>query len=32
MDTLENELRDLKSFIADLKADRQAQKDKEQRE
>jgi hypothetical protein len=32
MDTLEKELSDLKSFIADIKADRAAQKDKEKRE
>ena len=32
MDTLQKELEDLKNFIADLKADRSAQKDKEKRE
>jgi len=32
MDTLQNELNDLKNFIADLKADRAAQKEKEKRE
>ena len=32
MDTLQDELNDLKNFIADLKADRAAQKDKEKRE
>ncbi len=32
MDGLQNELTELKSFIADLKADRAAQKEKEQRE
>ena len=32
MDTLQNELTELKNFIADLKADRAAQKEKEQRE
>src|SRR5213594_2827383 len=32
MDTLQNELVELKSFIADLKADRAAQKEKEKRE
>ena len=32
MDTLQNELGELKSFIADLKADRAAQKEKEKRE
>jgi len=32
MDTLQNELNELKNFIADLKADRAAQKEKEKRE
>src|SRR5271154_6666592 len=32
MDSLENELNELKSFIADLKTDRAAQKEKEKRE
>jgi hypothetical protein len=32
MDSLQEELAELKSFIADLKADRAAQKEKEQRE
>ena len=32
MDTLQNELNELKTFIADLKADRAAQKEKEKRE
>src|SRR5881392_1527266 len=32
MDTLQNELNELKNFIADLKADRAAQKEKERRE
>ena len=32
MDTLEQELKELKGFIADLKADRATQKEKEQRE
>src|ERR1044072_4386398 len=32
MDTLQSELNDLKHFIADLKADRAAQKEKEKRE
>ena len=32
MDTLQSELNELKNFIADLKADRAAQKDKEKRE
>jgi len=32
MDTMENEIGELKGFIAELKADRQAQKDKEKRE
>jgi hypothetical protein len=32
MDTLQSELNELKSFIADLKADRAAQKEKEKRE
>lgn len=32
MDSLQNELKELKSFIADLKADRAAQKEKEKRE
>src|SRR5436853_218734 len=32
MDTLQSELQELKHFIADLKADRTAQKDKEKRE
>src|ERR1700722_10799388 len=32
MDTLEQEINELKAFIADLKADRAAQKDKEKRE
>src|SRR5437773_4627817 len=32
MDTLQSELVELKNFIADLKADRAAQKDKEKRE
>lgn len=32
MDSLQNELKELKSFITDLKADRTAQKEKEQRE
>src|SRR6266699_583986 len=32
MDTLQSELIELKNFIADLKADRAAQKDKERRE
>ena len=31
MDSLQNELKELKSFIADLKADRAAQKEKEKR-
>src|SRR6059058_1337397 len=32
MDTLQNELNELKNFIAELKADRAAQKEKEKRE
>src|SRR5438046_8267058 len=32
MDSLQSELNELKSFIADLKADRAAQKEKEKRE
>src|SRR6266496_169071 len=32
MDTLQNELNEMKNFIADLKADRAAQKEKEKRE
>src|SRR5436190_5672981 len=32
METLQNELNELKNFIADLKADRAAQKEKERRE
>src|SRR6266705_4288891 len=32
MDTLQNELNELKNFIADLKADRAGQKEKEKRE
>ena len=32
MDNLENELRDFKGFIAELKADRAATKEKEKRE
>src|SRR5881628_3295835 len=32
MDTLQNELNELKNFISDLKSDRAAQKEKEKRE